>query len=121
VTWRELAITLSVLLAYDLLSACYAEHDAAPCDASLAASEKGSVVASFKPGSPKDPQAETPVEAVRDDQQETYPGPCPFKYDAVHCYCTDATHEVCDGRYCEGPYVGCIAPNSPMSSTWVQR
>lgn len=37
-----------------------------------AASEQGSVVANRKPGSPKDPQAETPVEAVRRFQRD-YP------------------------------------------------
>lgn len=35
-----------------------------------AASEQGSVVANRKPGSPKDPQAETPVEAVRRFQRD---------------------------------------------------
>jgi hypothetical protein len=109
VTWRELAITLSVLLAYDLLSACYAQHEAEPCEDYRA--EGSNVAGGSAPlGISAAPRSPT-----------IYPGPCPFKYDAVHCYCTDATHEVCDGRYCEGPYVGCIAPNSPMSSTWVQR
>lgn len=26
-----------------------------------------------------------------------------------------------DDEWCEGPYVGCIAPGSPLSSTWAGR
>jgi hypothetical protein len=97
------------LLAALLLAGCYAQHEAEPCE-DYRAEGSNAAGASAPVGKSAAPQSPT-----------MYPGPCPFAYDAVHCYCTDATHEVCDGRYCEGPYVGCIAPGSPVSSTWGQR
>lgn len=85
-----------------LLAGCYLEHQAEPCDAGLQADDAG-----FEP-----------ADSGSSPDSATYPGPCPFAYDKMHCWCEDPTHERCVSYLCEGPYVGCIAPGSPLSSTW---
>jgi hypothetical protein len=97
------------LLAALLLAGCYAAHAAEPCE-DYRAEGSNTAGASAPVRQPAAPQGPT-----------KYPGPCPFEYDAVHCWCVSPTHEVCNGKYCEGPYVGCIAPGSPVSSTWEGR
>lgn len=41
-SWRELAVSLCVLLAYDLLHGCYLEHDAASSGSQAAFEAAGS-------------------------------------------------------------------------------
>ena len=105
-------VMLSLGLMVCALSGCYAQHEALPCDDSgvmpMAGGRAVNALSSDAGGS----NPPTPTK---------YPGPCPFEYDSVHCWCVSPTHEVCDGRYCEGPWVGCIAPGSPVSSTWEGR
>lgn len=96
------------------LPGCYASHEDLSCEA-------GQCDGARAYGESQESEEVGSNPAAGHRSPNGYPGPCPFEYDSAHCWCVSPTHEVCDGKYCEGPYVGCIAPGSPVSSTWEGR
>lgn len=88
---------LSVVAAIVLLSSCYDAHAAAPC-------ADGGVPESGLSGSVANRVHSLGAAGSNPAPSTTYPGPCPFAYDHFHCWCVDATHEVC-GAPCAGPIV----------------
>lgn len=82
------------LLAALLLAGCYAQHEAEPCDAGE------------DYGRDAGPARDLCLEPCGTQRSAGTGGGLP--------------HRSPNG-WCEGPYVGCIAPGSPLSSTWEGR
>lgn len=78
------------LVALLLLHGCYLEHETAPCDAEVLSGS-------------------STVEHVTVNHGDAGSSPA---WTATGRRTPNGT------PFCEGPYVGCIAPGSPVSSTW---